>query len=87
MNTGTVLMVIYLIVTMIFQAIGLALSKMVDLYDPSWSLLAFLVLFLGAFWVAWPAAVFVTNRLVPMSEAEREAAKVAFTSTTPAVHP
>jgi hypothetical protein len=85
MNTGTALMLIYLVVTAIFQAISFGLSKLVDLYDPTWSLLAFLVLFLGAFWAAWPAAVVVTQRLIPMTEDERLAATAAFQATAPAV--
>jgi len=84
MNTGTALMLIYLVVTAVFQAIGFVLSKMVDFYDPSWSLLVFLVLFLGAFWAAWPAAVVVTNRLIPMTDDVRTAAAVAFQATGPA---
>jgi hypothetical protein len=34
------------------------------------SLMTFLVLFLGMFWLGWPLAVRITNRLIPVTEAE-----------------
>jgi hypothetical protein len=80
MNSGIVLMLVYLVVTAIFQVIGFGVSTIVDLYDSSWSLLAFLVLFLSAFWAAWPAAVTVTNWLIPLNDTERAAAEVRIQS-------
>jgi len=61
MNPAIWLMFVYIIVTAIVQAIGFGVSKLVDFVDPSWSLMTFLVLFIGAFWIAWPIAVRLTE--------------------------
>ena len=40
-------------------------SRMVEMYDPTLSLMTFLVLYLGMFWLGWPIAVRVTETYVP----------------------
>jgi hypothetical protein len=55
------LIAVYLGLTAILQALGYAFSQAVNYVDPAWGLLTFLLLFLGAFWLAWPIAVWVTD--------------------------
>lgn len=54
---------IYIVVTMIFQGIGFLLSQAVDYEWPTAGLMTFLLLFLGAFFVAWPIAVRIFEKL------------------------
>jgi hypothetical protein len=61
MNPAILLMITYIFVVMVVQALGFGVSKLVDYINPSWSLLVFLVLFIGAFGLAWPIAVRLTE--------------------------
>jgi hypothetical protein len=58
------LMVIYVLMTVTVQLIGFLISKMVDYEWPTLGLMTFLILFLGAFGIAWPIAVRVTEWLI-----------------------
>jgi hypothetical protein len=60
MNAAVLLLVIYVFIVMIFQALGFGISKLVDYVNPASSMLVFLVLFIGAFGLAWPIAVRLT---------------------------
>jgi hypothetical protein len=63
----------YLIVTFALQMAGLLVSRLVDLVDPTLSLMTFLVLFMGMFWLGWPIAVRIVAYLIPENERERAA--------------
>ncbi len=61
------LMVIYIFTTALVQFVGFLISRLVHIQFPSTSVMTFLVLFLAAFGVAWPIAVFVTEWLIKRS--------------------
>lgn len=60
-------MVIYIFTTALVQFVGFLISRLVHIQFPSTSVMTFLVLFLAAFGVAWPIAVFVTEWLIKRS--------------------
>jgi hypothetical protein len=61
MNAAFLLLITYAVVVIVLQALGFGVSKLVDYANPTWSLLVFLVLFMGAFGLAWPIAVRLTE--------------------------
>jgi hypothetical protein len=61
MNPAILLLMTYVFVVMALQALGFGASRLVDYANPSWSLLFFLVVFIGAFGLAWPIAVRLTE--------------------------
>jgi hypothetical protein len=61
------LMIIYILTTALLQLVGFLISRLVHLQFPSTSVMTFLVLFLAAFGIAWPVAVFVTEWLIKRS--------------------
>jgi hypothetical protein len=65
MNPALALIAIYIVITAILQLVGFVISRAVDYYDPTFSLMTFLVLFLGMFWLAWPIAVRLAETYVP----------------------
>jgi hypothetical protein len=58
------LMVIYVLTTAVVQFIGFVISRFIDYEWPTLGLMTFLILFLGAFGLAWPIAVRVTEWLI-----------------------
>ena len=63
MDAG-VLVAIYIFTTLIFQTIGFAISRAVDYQNPGAAgLMTFLLCFIGAFYLAWPVAVRVFDRV------------------------
>ena len=58
------LMIIYVLTTITVQLIGFLISRVVDYEYPTLGLMTFLVLFLGAFGLAWPIAVRLTEWLI-----------------------
>jgi hypothetical protein len=58
------LMVIYVLTTGIVQLIGFLISRLVDYAYPTLGLMTFLILFLGAFGLAWPIAVRITEWMI-----------------------
>jgi hypothetical protein len=56
-----ILMVVYVLTTAVVQAIGFGISRLVELQFPLAGLTTFLVLFMAAFGIAWPIAVFVAE--------------------------
>lgn len=58
------LMIVYVLTTVMVQIIGFLVSRVVDYEYPTLGLMSFLILFLGAFGVAWPIAVRVTEWLI-----------------------
>jgi hypothetical protein len=65
MSPALALMAIYIVVTAILQFAGFLVSRLVESFDPTLSLMTFLVLYLGMFWLAWPIAVRITESYVP----------------------
>jgi hypothetical protein len=61
MNPAILLLMTYVLVVMVLQALGFGISRLVDYINPDLSLLVFLVLFMGAFGLAWPIAVRLTE--------------------------
>ena len=58
------LMVVYALTTISVQFIGFLISRLVDYEWPTLGLMTFLILFLGAFGLAWPIAVRVAEFLI-----------------------
>lgn len=58
------LMIVYVLTTAAVQFIGFLISKVVDYQYPTLGLMTFLILFLGAFGLAWPIAVRITEALI-----------------------
>jgi hypothetical protein len=56
-----ILLVIYVVTTVAVQFLGFLISRLVDYQYPTLGLMTFLVLFLGAFGIAWPIAVRITE--------------------------
>jgi hypothetical protein len=65
MNPALALMGIYILVTAALQSIGFLVSRLVEMIAPAFGLMAFLILFLAMFWLAWPIAVRITETYVP----------------------
>ena len=57
------LIFIYIVTTIIFQGIGFGISRAVDYQIPAAGLMTFLGFFLGAFFVAWPVAVLLFEKM------------------------
>ena len=55
------LMIIYILTAAVVQLIGFLLSRLIEYQFPAAGLLTFLVLFLGAYGIAWPIAVWITE--------------------------
>lgn len=54
---------IYIVTTFIYQSIGFGISRAVDYQFPTAGLLVFLILYLSAFYLAWPTATRIFERL------------------------
>jgi hypothetical protein len=54
---AVLLITLYIVATMIVQGIGFLISEAVNYEWPEAGLMTFLILFMGAFWIAWPIAV------------------------------
>jgi len=51
------LMIVYVLTTISVQVVGFLISRIVDYEWPTLGLMTFLILFMGAFGIAWPIAV------------------------------
>ena len=58
------LMIVYVLTTISVQFLGFLISRLVDYEWPTLGLMTFLILFLGAFGVAWPIAVRIAEALI-----------------------
>jgi hypothetical protein len=58
------LLAVYVLTVISLQFIGFLVSRAVDYQYPAFSVLAFLVLFIAAFGIAWPIAVRIAERLI-----------------------
>jgi hypothetical protein len=59
-----ILMGTYIVTTIVVQFVGFLVSQLVEYEFPNLGLLTFLILFIGAFGLAWPLAVFIAERLI-----------------------
>jgi hypothetical protein len=57
---GIFLVVVYIITAAAVQAIGFFVSRAIEYVYPTLGLTMFLIVFLGAFVVAWPIAYWIT---------------------------
>jgi len=66
-------MFVYALTTIMVQFLGFLISRLVDLQYPALSVMTFLMLFLAAFGLAWPIAVYVTEwlHLTPRADTPR----------------
>lgn len=55
------LMAIYVLTAAVVQFIGFLISRAVDYQWPTVSVMVFLTLFLAAYGIAWPIAVWITE--------------------------
>ena len=55
------LMAIYIVTAAVVQFVGFLISRLIDYQWPAAGLLTFLVLFLAAYGIAWPIAVWITE--------------------------
>ena len=67
-------MVVYILTTITVQFAGFLISQLIDYEFPTFGLMTFLVLFLGAFGIAWPIAVIITEWLIKRAGYEVEKA-------------
>jgi hypothetical protein len=58
------LMIIYILTAVVVQIIGFLISRLVDHQWPTAGVMSFLVLFLAAYGIAWPIAVWITERAI-----------------------
>ena len=61
------LMTVYVFTTAIVQFVGFLISRLVHIQFPSASVMTFLLLFLAAFGLAWPIAVYITEWMIVRS--------------------
>ena len=59
-----ILLVIFVLTAIILQSIGFLISRLVDYQYPAFGLMTFLVLFISAFFVAWPIALRIAEWLI-----------------------
>lgn len=58
-----VLILIYILTSVVMQLVGFGISRAVDYEFPTAGLMTFLAFFLGAFFVAWPVAVRIFDKV------------------------
>ena len=58
------LLVVFVLSALVLQCFAFLISRLVDLQYPAFGLMTFLVLFLSAFFFAWPIAVRVAEWLL-----------------------
>ncbi len=73
------LMIVYIATTFVVQFLGFLISRLVDLQFPAISVMAFLMMFIAAFGIAWPIAVFLTEWLIVRSGRKVEAGDIRAT--------
>ena len=71
MSPTLVLLATYIVVTIFLQCVGFLVGTLAGYLDPTLSLMTFLILFMGMFWLAWPLAVRISDWLIPETDGER----------------
>ena len=64
---AVILMITYVLTTAAVQFTGFLISRVVDYQWPTLGLMTFLILFIGAFGIAWPIAVRIAEFLIRRS--------------------
>jgi signal transduction histidine kinase len=59
-----ILLIIYVLTTISIQFGGFLVSRLVDYEWPTLGLMTFLILFMGAFGLAWPIAVWIAEAII-----------------------
>jgi uncharacterized membrane protein YkvI len=62
-----ILMITYVLTTFAVQFVGFLISRLVDYEWPTLGLMTFLILFIGAFGMAWPLSVRIAEFLIRRS--------------------
>ena len=70
------LLITYVVTTVAVQLVGFLISRLIDFQFPTFGLMTFLILFIGAFGIAWPIAVRIAEWLIVRSGREIEKADV-----------
>ena len=65
MNPALALIGTYVVITAILQLAGFGISWVVGEFDANLSLMTFVFLFLGMFFLAWPIAVRLSGAMYP----------------------
>ena len=58
------LLVAFILTAICLQTLGFGISRLVDYKYPTFGLMTFLILFIGAFFLAWPIALRITEWLI-----------------------
>jgi hypothetical protein len=61
---AAILLFVYVVTTITIQFLGFLISRLVNYEWPTLGLMTFLLLFMGAFGLAWPVAVRVAEALI-----------------------
>ena len=59
-----ILLTVFVLTVVTVQFVGFVISRLVDYQYPTFGLMTFLVLFMGAFFIAWPVAVRITEWVI-----------------------
>jgi hypothetical protein len=62
-----ILMIVYILTVATLQAVGFLISQVAQSVYPTLGLMTFLILFLGAFGMAFPIAVWITEKGLEMA--------------------
>ena len=82
------LLIVFVLTTILLQSIGFGISRAIDLQWPTLGLMTFLILFIAAFYVAWPIAVRIAEYLIRRAgyEIETEQSGIAGRQREAATH-
>lgn len=72
MKQSLALLGLYVVTVVTLQVAGFLISRLIGYFNPAMSLMAFLVMFMGMFALAWPIAVRISDRFIPETERERQ---------------
>ena len=59
-----ILLVVFVFTVITVQFTGFLISRLVDYQYPTFGLMTFLILFMGAFFIAWPIAVWIAEWVI-----------------------
>jgi uncharacterized membrane protein YkvI len=61
---SVILLVVYVVTAVLLQCVGFLISRLVDYQFPAFGLMTFLVLFISAFFLAWPVALRIAEWVI-----------------------
>ena len=59
-----ILMIVFIFTVVTAQFTGFVISRLVDYQYPTFGLMTFLILFMGAFFISWPIAVRIAEWVI-----------------------